>query len=258
MILDDIVFNKRQEVTALKLQLSNWSLPPLLKSLPKTRDFAKALRRGKFSLIAEIKRASPSAGIIRRELDAGALAKEYEECGAAAISVLTDEKYFQGKLEDLKAARGATTIPILRKDFIIDEAQIYQSRIMGADAVLLIARILDDTALKTFIKLAEKLGMQALVEVHNAEEVKRVVSIGAKFIGINNRDLDTLEIDLQNSRKLVAAFPEMKKRIVIAESGITSREDLRSLKEAGMNGVLIGESLLKSGGLNAKIKELLS
>ena len=258
MILDDIVFNKRQEVTALKLHLSNWPLPPLLKSLPKTRDFAKAVRKGKFSLIAEIKRASPSAGVIRRELDAGALAKEYEECGAAAISVLTDEKYFQGKSDDLKAARKATTIPILRKDFIIDEAQIYQSRMMGADAVLLIARILDDTALKTFIKLAEKLGMQALVEVHNAEEVKRVVSIGAKFIGVNNRDLDTLEVDLQNSRKLLDAFPELKKRILIAESGISSREDLRLLKEAGVDGVLIGESLLKSGQVGSKIKELLS
>jgi indole-3-glycerol phosphate synthase len=258
MILDDIVFNKRQEVTALKLHLSNWPLPPLLKSLPKTRDFAKAVRRGRFSLITEIKRASPSAGIIRRELDPGALAKEYEECGAAAISVLTDEKYFQGKLEDLKAARNATTIPILRKDFIIDEAQIYQSRMLGADAVLLIVRILNDEALKAFIKLTEKLGMQALVEAHTAEEVKRALSAKAKFIGINNRDLDTLEVDLQNSLKLLATFPLLKKKIVIAESGITSREDLRSLKKAGMNGVLIGESLLKSGGLNAKIKELLS
>jgi len=258
MILDEIVFNKRQEVTALKLHLSGRPLLEMMKGLPKTRDFSRALRKGKFSLIAEIKRASPSAGIIRRELNPLSLAKAYEEGGAAAISVLTDEKYFQGKLEDLKAAKESTTVPVLRKDFIIDEAQIYESRMAGADALLLIARILDQVTLNAFIKLTERLGMQALVEVHNADELKRALSTGAKFIGINNRDLDTLEVELQNTLRLLNEFPEVKKKLVIAESGINSREELRVLKEAGVDGVLMGESLLKSGNACAKIRELLS
>jgi len=258
MILDEIVFNKRQEVTALKLHLSGRPLLEMMKGLPKTRDFSQALRKGKFSLIAEIKRASPSAGIIRRELNPLSLAKAYEEGGAAAISVLTDEKYFQGKLEDLKAAKESTTVPVLRKDFIIDEAQIYESRMAGADALLLIARILDQVTLNAFIKLTEKLGMQALVEVHNADELKRALATGAKFIGINNRDLDTLEVDLQNTLHLLNEFPEVKKKLVIAESGINSRDELRALKEAGADGVLMGESLLKSGNACAKIRELLS
>ncbi|KPJ65764.1 hypothetical protein AMJ44_09515 [candidate division WOR-1 bacterium DG_54_3] len=257
MILDDIIFNKRQEVTSLKVLLSGKDPRKLAKDLPKPRDFMKAFRKGKFSLIAEIKKASPSAGIIREDLNPISLAKTYEECGASAISVLTDEKFFQGKLEHLKAAKDSTTIPILRKDFIIDDSQVYESRIAGADAILLIARVLEEADLSGLIKLAESLGMQALVEVHNTEEVERVLKAGAKLIGINNRDLDTFKVDLKTTLQLMQKFPKLKDRIVISESGIERHEDVETLKGAGVSGVLIGESLLRSRNIPAKVKELL-
>lgn len=254
MILDDIIFNKRQEVTSLKVQLSGKDLRKLVKGLPKPRKFFK---KGKFSLIAEVKKASPSAGIIREDFDPIYLAKVYEESGASAVSVLTDEKFFQGKLDHLKAAKESTTIPILRKDFIIDEAQVYESRIAGADALLLIARVLNDPELDQLIKLAEELGMQALVEVHSAEEVARVLKTKAKIIGINNRDLDTFEVDLQTTVNLIKKFPKLKDRIVISESGILTCKHVETLKKAGVDGVLIGESLLRSKNIPAKIGELI-
>ena len=257
MILDDIISSKQQEVASLKTRFSGKDLPKLVKDLPKPRSFLNAFRKGKFSLIAEIKKASPSAGIIRRDFYPVSLAKTYEECGASAISVLTDEKFFQGKLEYLKAAKESTIIPILRKDFIIDEDQIYESRIAGADALLLIARVLSDPELIKLLRLTEDLEMQALVEVHNAEEVQRVLKTEAKIIGINNRDLDTFKVDFQNTIKLINNFPELKKRILISESGIKSHEDIETLKKAGVDGVLIGETLLRSNNIPAKVKELL-
>ncbi|MFH1576459.1 MAG: indole-3-glycerol phosphate synthase TrpC [Candidatus Margulisiibacteriota bacterium] len=258
MILDDIISNKRQEVTSLKVSFSGKDPRQLVKGLPKPRDFLKAFKKGKFSLIAEIKKASPSAGIIRREFDPIYLAKTYEESGAAAISVLTDEKFFQGKLEYLKAAKESTTIPVLRKDFIIDEAQVYEARIAGADAILLIARVLSDDELVKFLKLTQELGLQALVEVYSAEEIERALKTEAKIIGINNRDLDTLKVDLRNTVKLMKKFPELKKRIVISESGVGSRADIEILKKAGMDGALVGETILKSDNIPAKIQELIN
>lgn len=257
MILDDIIFDKRQEATALKVQLSGKDPRRLVKGLSKPRDFLKAFRKGKFSLIAEAKKASPSAGVIRQGFNPITLAKTYEECGACAVSVLTDEKYFQGQLGHLKAAKESTTIPILRKDFIIDEAQIYESRIAGADAVLLIVRVLDHSSLVRMLKLTEKLGMQALVEVYNAEEVERALKTGAKIIGINNRDLDSLQVDLQNTPRLLQQFPKLKERIVISESGIKTKQDVETLRKGGADGVLIGETLLRSDNIPARIKELM-
>lgn len=257
MILDDIIFNKRQEVTALKVKFSGKDPAKLVKGLPKPRNFLKAFKKGRLSLIAEIKKASPSAGVIRQDFDPVTLAKTYDESGAAAISVLTDEKFFQGKLEYLKAAKESTTIPILRKDFVIDESQIYEARIAGADALLLIVRVLSDEELVNLLGLTEKLGMQALVEVHNAEEVKRVLKTDAKIVGINNRDLDTFKVDLQTTVKLLKKFPKLKKRIVISESGIETRHDIEVLKKAGAAGVLIGETLMRSNNIPAKITELL-
>ncbi len=258
MILDDIIANKQKEVGSLKKRLSGKDPRQLIKGLPKPRNFLNAFKKGKFSLIAEVKKASPSAGVIRKDFDPITLAKTYEECGASAISVLTDEKYFQGKLEYLKAAKDSTTIPILRKDFIIDEAQIYESRIAGADAVLLIVRVLDDSKLAKMLKLAEELGMQALVEVHNAKELERALKTQAKIIGINNRDLDSLQIDLQNTPRLVQQFPKLKERIVISESGIKTKEDILLLKKAGVDGILMGQTLLKSDNIPDKVNELLS
>jgi indole-3-glycerol phosphate synthase len=209
------------------------------------------------SLIAELKKASPSAGVIRQDFEPITLAKAYEESGASALSVLTDEKFFLGKLENLKLAKESTTIPVLRKDFIIDECQILESRLAGADAVLLIARVLEDPQLSRLLELTESMEMQALVEVHNAEEVERVLKTPARIIGINNRDLNTFQVDLQNTVNLVKKFPKLKERIVIAESGIESREHIQVLKKAGVDGVLIGETLLRSRNIPAKIKELL-
>ena len=257
MILDEIIDNKRQEVSSFKAKLKGKDLSALVAGLPKPRDFLKAFQKGKFSLIAEIKKASPSAGIIRADFDPITLAKTYEESGASAISVLTDEKYFQGKLEYLKAAKESTTVPILRKDFIIDEAQIYEARIAGADAILLIARILKDEELLSFLNLTKELGMQALVETHDADEVERVLKTGAKIIGVNNRDLDLLKIDLQTTLNLLKQFPQLKDRIVISESGIKTRADIRVLKNAGVDGVLIGETLLRSKNIPAMIDQLI-
>ncbi|MDD5383000.1 MAG: indole-3-glycerol phosphate synthase TrpC [Candidatus Margulisbacteria bacterium] len=257
MILDDIISDKQQEVTALKAYFAGKDLDNIIVQLPVPRDFLKAFHKGRFSLIAELKKASPSAGVIREKFEPITLAKTYEESGATAISVLTDKKYFQGKLGYLKAAKDSTTIPILRKDFIIDEAQLYESRIAGADGVLLIARVLNDNELERLLKLARKLGMEAVVEVHNADEVKRALKIDAKIVGINNRDLDTFKVDLNITLGLVKQYPGLKERIVISESGIETRDDILRLKQAGVDGVLIGEALMKSNNIPAKIGELL-
>ena len=257
MVLDEIIFNKRQEVTLLKIKMDEKDSRKLVKDLPGPRDFLKAFSKGKFSLMAEIKKASPSAGVIREDFNPTLLAKTYEESGASAISVLTDRKYFQGKAADLKAAKESTTIPVLRKDFIIDESQIYESRIAGADALLLIARVLEDHVLAGLLKLTEELGMQALVEVHDAEELKRALKTEARIIGINNRDLDTLQVDLETTLSLMHDFPELGERIVISESGIHTHDDIEKLKAAGVDGVLVGEAILKSDNIPEKIKELM-
>lgn len=256
MILDDIIFNKRQEVARLKSRFNGKNPRELVRGLPEPRDFMRAFAKTKFSLIAEIKRASPSAGAITADLNPTTLAKEYEEGGASAISVLTDEKYFLGKLADLKAAKESTTIPILRKDFIIDELQVYESRIAGADAILLIARLFANGELAQLLKLTEELGMQALVEVHDAKDAVAALNTDARLIGINNRDLDTFAVDLNNSLSLLESYPGLKERIVISESGITSGKDVAFLKQAGVNGVLVGESILKAADVAAKIQEL--
>lgn len=255
MILDAIIEEKRCEVAVLRQRFKGKQVAKWLKKLPKPRPFLKPKR---FCLIAEIKRASPSAGVINDRLNVASLAKAYEESGAAAISVLTDEKYFHGQLFDLNAAKLSTTIPILRKDFIIDETQVYESRLGGADAILLIVRILTDRQLNKLLKLAKKLGLAALVEAHNAVEVRRALKAGAVFIGLNNRDLDSLKVDLRITTKLMKKFPQLKRKMVISESGIKTRADIAILKKAGVKGVLIGEAFLKNGNPPAKISELLS
>ena len=258
MILDDIIFNKRQEVTALKVRLNIQNVKKLMKELPRPRSFLKALPKSKFSLIAEIKKASPSAGVIVEKFEPIYLAKVYEESGASALSVLTDEKFFQGRLEHLKLAKESTTIPILRKDFIIDESQIYESRINGADAILLIVRVLTDEQLADFVDLAQTLKMKCLVEVHDERELERALKAEAEIIGINNRDLDTFEVDFQTTLDLMGRYPELKDKVVVSESGINSAEQVKALREKGVSAVLIGESLLKSQDIGAKIKELMT
>jgi len=256
-VLDDIIEDKRQEVTALKARFNLASVKQLVKQLPPTRDFLKALPRGRMSLIAEIKKASPSAGVLAGHFDPASLAKAYEESGAAALSVLTDEKYFQGKLEYLKAAKDPTTIPVLRKDFIIDETQIYESRINGADAILLIAAVLGPEQLKKYLDLAHSLKLACLVEVRDAAEAEAVLGTGARIIGINNRDLKTFQVACRTTLDLLGKLPELKQRIVVSESGIHSAEQVRQLKAAGVSAILVGTSLMTSPDIGAKIRELL-
>ena len=258
MILDDIIRTKESEVERLKEAYRGKDVEKLAKSLPRPRDFFKAFKKGKLSLIAEIKKASPSAGVIRASFDPTYLAKTYEESGASGLSVLTDKQFFMGALEHIKAAKDSTTIPVLRKDFIIDEAQVYESRISGADAILLIVRILSDEQLSKFLSLTASLGMAALVEVHTIEEATRAFSVGAGLIGINNRDLSTFTVDINTTANIIRALPELKARVIVSESGINSKDDVKKLVAAGVDGILVGESILRSKDSAGKITELLS
>jgi indole-3-glycerol phosphate synthase len=265
-ILDTIVEEKRREVALLPPgKVTVAGVQKILAARPERRDFFAALqspKRGAPALIAEIKKASPSAGIICPDFDPVRIARDYEAAGAACLSVLTDEKFFQGSAEHLRRARAAVKLPLLRKDFIIDERQILQAAEMGADAVLLIVRILGDGELKLFHGLASAAGLAALVEVHNEAELDRALAIGARLIGVNNRDLDTLTIDLGTTERLaakIAGQTEAKDMLLVAESGLHTREDVARAARAGAGAILVGEALLKNpGGIAAKISELLT
>jgi indole-3-glycerol phosphate synthase len=255
MILDAIVANKRIEVETHKQALPLHQLEERIAALPPPRDFRGALRREGISLIAEVKRQSPSRGSILPEMDVAHLATLYEESGARAVSVLTDHKFFGGSMEDLIKVHTHTKLPCLRKEFIIDPYQIYEARAMGAAAVLLIVRILSDDQLRAFQGLCRTLGLATLVETHTEDEVLRAMDCGAHIIGINNRDLDTLEIDLGTTLRL-------KKRVsgghtLVSESGIHTRRDVQMLEDGGVDAILVGESILTSGNISGKILELL-
>jgi len=256
MFLDKIVAEKIDEI---KQRQKSFPLPELeaaIKEKPSPLDLAAALKGDDLRLIAEIKRASPSRGVLSPNLDPVKLAQTYAQCGAAAISVLTESRYFGGSGEDLEAIRRELPkIPLLRKDFILKPYQIYESRAWGADALLLIVAILDDSQLKELLSLSHELGMKCLVEVHNEEELKRALAINAEIIGINNRHLDTMAVDInvtQNLRPLITPG-----QIAVSESGIKGREDIQRLRELGVNAVLIGEALVTASDVAAKIKELL-
>lgn len=217
--------------------------------------FSKAFfDKSKINIIAEIKRASPSKGIINDSFDVGEVATNYQEFGATAISVLTEEDYFKGNIEDLITARNLTDLPILRKDFVFDEFQIYEAALIGADSILLIVAMLEDTQMQKLYSLACSLGLDVLVETHNLEELVRAIELGAKIIGVNNRNLQNFEVSLDVSRKLVEHKP--KDVLFICESGLSKKEELIEMKELGFDGFLIGESLMKSRDLQTKLKEL--
>ncbi|RMH20742.1 MAG: indole-3-glycerol phosphate synthase TrpC, partial [Gemmatimonadetes bacterium] len=223
------------------------------------RDFAAALgagRRGpgEVSVIAEVKRRSPGAGAIRPDLDPVALAARYVAAGAAAVSVLTDREYFAGSLDDLVAVRARVDVPVLRKDFVIDPLQVYEARAAGADAVLLIVRILDDEALAELHGLAVSLGLGVLVEAHDAEEVERALAAGARVVGVNNRDLSTFRTDLSTTLALAGRVPA--DRVLVAESGIAGGDDVERLGAAGVDAVLVGEWLLRGEQVEARVAEL--
>lgn len=262
-ILEKIVDQKRREAKALRPQAD--SLKRRAAARSGRRDFAAALRvpesrvnestSQQIHLIAEIKKASPSAGVICENFDPVRIAREYEAAGASALSVLTDEKFFGGRLEFLQHIRDAVKLPLLRKDFIIDELQIHESVAAGADAILLIVAILDDAQLKRFLSLAKELRVAALVEVHDEAELDRALAVGAEIIGINNRDLKTFTVDLAATGRLAKKIPPGK--LIVSESGIHSAADVARARAAGANAILVGESLMRSGNIAAKVKELM-
>jgi indole-3-glycerol phosphate synthase len=251
-ILDEIINKKQEEITLLKKQ----DVRRFLGSVLPPKNFLEALPKGSGAIIAEIKKASPSKGVIVDKFFPAKIAQTYKEGGAAAISVLTDQ-HFQGEISHLRKVKMAVDLPLLRKDFIVDEEQIYESRVAGADAILLIARILTAAKLSAFLDVIHNLGMEALVEVHNETEMEAVLNTEAKLIGINSRDLQTFQTDLAVVMDIMDGFPELRDKIVVAESGIDSYEQVEMLKDKGVDAFLVGEGLLRSGDPASKIRELL-
>jgi len=256
MILNKIIEKKREEVASARQKMPLSELKAKVKPLPVSGIFKKNVSRaGQVNLIAEVKKSSPSKGIIRGDFDPVHIAWEYQAAGACAISVLTDERFFDGRLKYLGMIKQRVSVPILRKDFIIDEYQVYESAANGADAMLLIARILTQEELNDYLALAKELGMDCLVEVHKEEDMEKALKGHAGIIGINNRDLATFNVDFSNTERLIRLVPENK--VVVAESGIETYEHVMFLKSLGVDAVLIGETLMRAGNIGQKIKELM-
>ena len=256
MILSRIIEEKKKELEKAQRDVSLSALKKEAESVYIKSSFKKNIsRKGHINLIAEIKRSSPSKGVIRRDFDPVRIGLAYNAAGAGAISVLTDERFFDGKLEYIKMVKERVTIPVLRKDFIIDEYQVYQSAVAGADAILLIANILTQEELNRYYSLAKDLGMDVLMEVHNAEEVEKALSTPASIIGINNRDLEDFNVDISVTQQLIRLIPENK--IIVSESGIETYEQVMFLKSLGVNAVLIGETFMKSENIGEKVRELI-
>ncbi len=255
MILDEIIAKKRHAVDRLKGTHPVSDLQSAAELAPAPRDFFRALQEGgEPAIIAEIKKASPSAGVIRPSLDVASIVFDYEKGGAAAISVITEEDFFMGKLEYLRQAREAGRLPVLCKDFIIDPVQVLASRAAGADALLLLAAVLDQGSLANLLGTARSLGMACLVEAHNEDELARILATGARIIGINNRNLRTFEVRLETTLRLRPLVPA--DRLVVSESGIHKRADLESLAAVGVDAVLVGTSLMRSANPKEKLREL--
>lgn len=256
MILDSIVRRKRLELKEARAKRSLADLRSEARSSPPLREFESALRtEGEVSIIAEIKRTSPRTGPLVENLSPASFAKQYEEGGARAISVLTDEKFFHGSFDDLAAARDAVSLPVLRKDFLIDEYQLWESRVRGADAILLIARILEPGQLADYVAMAkEEMGLPALVEVHDEKELDQALDAKATIIGINNRDLDTLEVRMETTLRLRDSIPGGI--LTVSESGISDREDMVLLRAGHVDAALIGEHLVTSENPVLTLNEL--
>jgi indole-3-glycerol phosphate synthase len=255
-ILDRIVESRREAIAHRKRVLPDVALKMAVEKAGPPRDFAGALSRDRSNVIAELKKASPSRGVIREEYAPVELAASLAAAGAAALSVLTEEEFFLGSLADLKAARKAAEIPVLRKDFIFDPWQVWEARAAGADAFLLIAAILSDDTLRELIELGRSLGMEPLVEVHSREELDRVLAAGARIVGVNNRDLRDFQVRVETSLELIEAIPETC--IAVSESGLRTHDDLARLRLAGFDAFLIGEHLMREADPAAKLRTLLA
>lgn len=256
-ILDEIVAHKRLEVAAARQQRPVADLEARLADAPPVRDFRTALVSAapRLGLIAEIKKASPSAGIIRADFDAVAIARIYEQHGANCLSVLTDEKYFQGHLDYLTAVHTAVSLPVIRKDFIIDRYQVLEARVAGADCILLIAECLNDCEMRDLYFYASELGMESLIEIHDEENLDRVLRLEPCLIGINNRDLKAMVTDLDHTIRLCPRIPA--DCLLVSESGIKTNADVQKLQAAGAKAMLVGESLMKQPDIGQAVDRLL-
>jgi indole-3-glycerol phosphate synthase len=254
-ILDQIVAVKHAEVVSMKRGTSLSELKRMTEDLPQPRDFRTAVSGGNCRIIAEIKRRSPSKGNLTTDFDPVRIALIYEENGAAALSVLTDKEFFAGEKKYLNDIKEKVSLPLLRKDFIIDPSQIYETRLIGGDALLLIAGILEARQLADYLGLTEEMGLSALVEIHDREDLDKALAAGAAIIGLNNRNLKTFTTDLQTSCELMPHIPEG--RMVVSESGIRTRSDIEDLMAAGIHAFLVGETLIKAKDRGEKLRELL-
>lgn len=256
-ILQEIIEHKICEVEARKQAVPIETLRDKAANTPPARDFQSYLRRGRgpVKLLAEIKAASPSSGTIRKDFDPARVAALYETCGAAAISVLTDGKYFAGSDEHLIAARAAVSLPVLRKDFTVDEYQLYESKAIGADAILLMAQVLDHRTYESLLRKAEELGLHVLAEGHTKEQIEFLVSIGAKTIGINNRDFETMTVDIETTLQRRDLIPSG--RVVVSQSGIFHRGEVLRLENIGVDAIQVGTSIMKDNDIQQQIHRLL-
>ncbi len=256
-ILKEIIQKKKEKILLAKQGLSEENLKSQALGFPPTRPFMEAISKPKtISLIAEIKKASPSRGVIRQDFNHLNIAQIYQEAGVQAISVLTEEDYFQGNISYINEVKNAVSVPVLRKDFILEPYQVYESRVFGADAILLIADLLSKDKLTELMQVADSLSLDYIVEVHEEKELKKVLNMkGISCIGINNRDLHTLEVDFKTTEKLFPLIPRDK--IVVVESGIKSYQDILFLRILGVNAVLIGEAFMEADNIGRKVEEIM-
>jgi len=257
-ILSKIIESKREELIECRTRLPLKEIKSHIRDVETPRDFFAAISSKTddrhIRLIAEIKKSSPSKGLLISDLKVNDLAKRYEEAGASAISVLTERRFFSGGPENIGIAKESAKLPVLRKDFLFEEYQIYESRYIGADALLLIAAVLEPAALSDFILLSEELGMSSLVEVHDERELEKALRADARIVGINNRDLTTFKVDIETTFRVIREIP--KGKVVVSESGITGREDVEKLRNIGVHAILVGESIVTSKDVGEKIREL--
>lgn len=254
-VLKTIIAARRRRIAEARASIPLENLRQSAESRSDFRNFAQAISGPVLSIIAELKRASPSRGLLRPEYKPVEIAESYQQAGASALSVLTEEQFFQGSLSDLKAVRQVVQLPILRKDFIVDEYQVYEAAAAGADALLLIVAALEDKDLKQLIGLSERLRVAPLVEVHTTPELQRAINAGARIIGVNNRNLNTLEVHLETSFRLREMIPSS--HLAVSESGIKTGDDLEKLARAGFNAVLIGEHLMLADEPGKELSHLL-